>query len=140
VVVGADVIEHLRDPCVFLAQVYAALRPGGLLFLTLPSLDSWSARILGRHWMEYKLEHLYYFREATIRRLLRQAGYVDARIKPNVKVLSLDYIHQHFERFRVAGLSRFVRLARAIVPDAMAHRPFRVVPSGMMVLARKPVQ
>ncbi len=56
-----DVIEHVRDPETFLKNVHKLLKVSGKIFLVTPSLDSWSAHLLGRHWMEYKVEHLFYF-------------------------------------------------------------------------------
>ena len=43
----ADVIEHTRNPAEFLENVNRLLRPGGLIFIAVPSLDSLSARRMG---------------------------------------------------------------------------------------------
>jgi len=50
----ADVIEHLRDPADFLQKIFRILKPGAVVFMATPSTDSWSARLLGWNWMEYK--------------------------------------------------------------------------------------
>src|SRR5262249_14732223 len=92
----SDVIEHLRDPLDALRRVHLYLRPGGVILIATPSLDSWSARMMGRNWMEFKLEHLTYFSAATIGAALGRAGYGDIVICPNEKVLTAEYIHAHF--------------------------------------------
>ena len=43
-----DVIEHVRDPENFLNQVWRILKDGAVIFIATPSVDSWSARALGR--------------------------------------------------------------------------------------------
>lgn len=135
VVVLADVLEHTRDPLRDLGHVAAVLRPGGLLFLAVPSLDSWSARLLGRRWMEYKIEHLYYFDRRTIQGLLANAGFEDVQIRGCRKVLDLEYVSQHFEHFPVPVLSSLVRVSRALLPSSLRRRPLRIVASGINVIA-----
>lgn len=137
IVVMADVIEHTRDPLVDLAAAWRALKPGGLLFLALPSLDSWSARLLGRRWMEYKLEHLYYFSERTIQAFLAKAGFEDISVDSNRKALSLQYISGHFEHFPVPLISPLIKLASAMLPRSLRERRLTIVASGMNVMARR---
>jgi hypothetical protein len=54
------------------------------------------------------------------------------------KLLSLDYVTAHFEKYPVAGIRATLRLLRAIVPAAWSQRPVRIVASGIIALARKP--
>ena len=137
-VATADVIEHVRDPQGFLHRIYELLRPGGAILLVTPSLDSWTRRLLGRHWMEYKVEHLFYFGAAAIRILLERCGFQEIRISPGRKVLTIDYLSRHFDRFRVPALSPVIGLLRRLVPDRLAHRCIRVPASNLMAIARRP--
>ena len=66
----ADVIEHTRDPVACLEHVYRLLKPGGILFVAVPSLDSWSAKLMRTQWSEFKTEHLFYFNGETARSIL----------------------------------------------------------------------
>ena len=137
VCVFVDVIEHVRDPRRFLAAVGRVLKPGGLAYVVTPSLDSWSAKLLKRKWMEYKVEHLYYFNEKSIRLALETGGFERVHLMKNPKVLSLDYVAHHFKRFPVPVWSKIVRGTRALVPGSLAHRQFQLVASGMVAMARK---
>lgn len=136
-VLAADVIEHARDPRAFLARAHSLLNPGGALLLITPSLDSWTRRWLGRRWMEYKVEHLFYFSPRSLRRLLERCGFDEIVIRPNRKVLTLDYLWHHFERFRVPLLSPAIGLLRRVAPERLAHRHLRLPASSLMVTARK---
>lgn len=135
--VACDVIEHVRDPRAFLHAIHRQLDPAGVLFIATPSLDSWSARLLGRRWMEYKPEHLTYFSRCTLSELLRQAGFQIIAHHPGRKKLSFDYVAAHFARFPVSGLSPLIGLLQWLCPRSSRSRLFRVVASGTIIIARK---
>lgn len=133
----ADVIEHARDALEMLRRVRAALKPDGVLLLATPSLDSWSARLLKRSWMEFKPEHLTYFDRNTLQNTLFQAGFQDTIVAPGWKRLNLDYIAEHFARFPVPFFSRWVGALRRLVPQNVARKQLNVVASGMVAISRR---
>jgi Glycosyl transferase family 2/Methyltransferase domain len=137
VAVLADVIEHTRDPRGDLHHVWRLLRPGGVLFIALPSLDSWSARLLRERWMEFKLEHTFYFDSSTVQLLLTTCGFEGVMISTGWKTLSPAYIIEHFKRFPVPVLTRLAALTGALLPGAVRHRHVRVVASGINVIATR---
>lgn len=49
VVAAFDVIEHLAEPELFLAEAHRVLRPGGVLILSTPNPQSLGARLKGHH-------------------------------------------------------------------------------------------
>ena len=132
-----DVIEHVRNPVDFMRRVQGLLKKKGRVFLVTPSLDSWSAQLLGKNWMEYKVEHLSYFNKKSLSLLLEKAGFAHIRFLPNYKILNLDYINRHFVRFPVKGVSPLLKSLRAVTPDKVAYLPVKVVASGMAVIADK---
>jgi SAM-dependent methyltransferase len=138
VVIGCDVLEHVRNPQAFLKTVYECLNPGGVLFLITPSPESLSRKVLGRHWMEYKTEHLFYFSKTSLKRILETAGFQKVLLSSNRKVLSLDYLNDHFQRFRVPLCSWALDVARRIIPDKLAFMPFVIPASSVTVIAAKP--
>jgi SAM-dependent methyltransferase len=137
VAVLADVIEHTRDPLSNLKRIWRLLRPGGALFMALPSLDSWSARLMRERWMEFKLEHLFYFDSSTVRTALLKSGFEEVEVSTGWKTLSPEYIVRHFERFPVPVLTRIARVTGALMPGPLRRRHMRVVASGINVLARR---
>jgi SAM-dependent methyltransferase len=138
VCVLCDVIEHVRDPGGFLREILRLLRPGGVLLVVTPSLASWSARLLGARWMEFKAEHLYYFSPSTISRQLARAGFGEIALRRGVKKLSFDYVAAHFKKYPVTGVTPVVGALHAITPARLSAHLFSVVASGLIALARKP--
>jgi len=138
VCVMCDVIEHVRRPDELLHQILTLLKPGGLLLLATPSLDSWSARLLRSRWMEYKPEHLTYFSRPTLQRLIVNGGFEFLEHRRGLKTLSLNYISAHFQRFPVVGITPLLTVICRILPASLRRRSFSVVASGVVALARKP--
>jgi SAM-dependent methyltransferase len=133
----SDVIEHVRDPLAFLANIHRLLKPNGAIFIATPSLASWSAKLLRQNWMEFKPEHLTYFDPKTLQTALFRTGYHEVIVQPGWKVLSFDYVAQHFERFPVPVVTPIVRFIRRLLPESTRQKYRRIVASGMMVFARR---
>jgi len=70
------VLEHVRDPKIFLSQVNGLLKDQGLLALEVPNIGSSAARISRSYWeLMSPKEHFYYFPPVTLRRYLKEAGF-----------------------------------------------------------------
>jgi len=71
-----NVIEHLADPVGMLQRIRTLLRPQGLLYMAVPMLDSWDARIFGKYWTGWELpRHFSAFDRASLARLLHSSGF-----------------------------------------------------------------
>jgi len=69
------VLEHTPDPGAAVSRAAAWLRPGGVLLVATPNLDSLQARIAGRDWFHLDLpRHRTHFTPAGIRACMRRAG------------------------------------------------------------------
>jgi 2-polyprenyl-3-methyl-5-hydroxy-6-metoxy-1,4-benzoquinol methylase len=136
VVTAFDVVEHVPDPVDVVRRLGGWLAPGGVLALTLPSIASLAARVLGRHWYYYAApDHLHYFTPATIRRLLERAGLGVLAVRPATKPLTLDYAAANLERFE-PRLGRLAGAAVAWLPAALRTRLVPLPIGEMLVLAR----
>jgi SAM-dependent methyltransferase len=75
-VVMWHVLEHLDDPRAALRRVHGWLRPGGLLLVGVPNLDSWQRALAGERWLHYDVpRHRMHFTPAGLGALLRAAGF-----------------------------------------------------------------
>jgi 2-polyprenyl-3-methyl-5-hydroxy-6-metoxy-1,4-benzoquinol methylase len=75
-----DVIEHLFDPRAVLGAIARALVPGGLVVISTPNFESASRHLLGVDWAVLSpLEHVYYFTEDSLRRLLEATGFSEVQ-------------------------------------------------------------
>jgi 2-polyprenyl-3-methyl-5-hydroxy-6-metoxy-1,4-benzoquinol methylase len=93
VVLGGDVIEHLRDPGATLARLRPLLRPGGRVVLSTPNVANWAVRLslLSGRWRYtdrgiLDRSHTHLFTRATLAETLEHAGYRVERIDFSVPV------------------------------------------------------
>jgi len=70
------VMEHMTDPGSEIARIRKLLKPGGYLFVGVPSRDNVIFGIRGKYW-EYLLpgEHVWHFARRDIRDLLKKNGF-----------------------------------------------------------------
>lgn len=100
--VAIHVADHLLDPSAQLAELRRLLRPGGILFLVVHNADSALARLLGRRFPPFTLQHPQLYGPRTIGRLLQRCGFEvlrTARTKNHFPVM-----HLARAGFQVAGL------------------------------------
>ncbi len=75
VIVAWDVFEHLPELSRDVATLRNLLKPGGVLSFSIPNVGSLAAKVQGKNWNSYLLEHLWYFRPKTIDAYLSQHGF-----------------------------------------------------------------
>jgi 2-polyprenyl-3-methyl-5-hydroxy-6-metoxy-1,4-benzoquinol methylase len=136
-IVFADVLEHVRDPRLFLQNVHALLKPAGVAIAILPSLDSLSARLMGSSWREFKLENLWYFSTPNLKRLFHGERFGALRVLPARKTLSLDHIFGHFQRYPVQPISSFLTFLGRLLPRVVRRFPVKVTAGGIMLLSTR---
>ena len=76
VVVAWHALEHIAEPAGVLERLREALRPGGLLLIEVPNVESAASRAQGRDWFHLDLaHHVGHYAPATLTELLRRTGY-----------------------------------------------------------------
>lgn len=95
-----EIIENTSLPMDLLQQMKSRLRPGGILHLTTPNIDSWLSRIMGKKWFYFKPEeHLIYFDPKTLRAAIEKAGFDVLTIRPCIKSMSLGELIMRFRPY-----------------------------------------
>jgi 2-polyprenyl-3-methyl-5-hydroxy-6-metoxy-1,4-benzoquinol methylase len=69
-----DVIEHVGDPVQLLTDAARALAPGGIMLVVTPDVSSVAARLLGHRWWHFRLAHVGYFNDHSMRLAAEHAG------------------------------------------------------------------
>ena len=77
------VLEHVHDLYPYLDQIKKLLKPAGLIFIAVPNYTSFDAVKYGAHWAAYDVpRHLYHFSPASMRWLMKDAGFQMKSILP----------------------------------------------------------
>jgi 2-polyprenyl-3-methyl-5-hydroxy-6-metoxy-1,4-benzoquinol methylase len=124
IVASFHVIEHVDSPRSFIAAATEKLKPGGLLVIETPNIDSVPFKILKSRWRQFIPEHYYFFTPKTISRLLSDHGLRIHSLTTVGKYASVDLI--------VNRLSRYVPW----LPNAngFSKQTFRVNPMDIMLV------
>jgi SAM-dependent methyltransferase len=76
------VIEHLDSPVDVLRKIHQILKPGGIVIITVPNIDSLQARVFRGRWYHLDVpRHLFHYSPATLGALLENAGFRVAETK-----------------------------------------------------------
>jgi SAM-dependent methyltransferase len=69
------VLEHLPEPVAAVARASELLRPGGLLMVSVPNIESLQSQLGGESWFHLDLpRHLFHFSPRSLTRLVERAG------------------------------------------------------------------
>lgn len=123
-----DVIEHVSDPQLFARQVNAALKPEGIFVFTTPDASSLVAKIMGKHWPNYKKapEHQLFFTVDSVKRLLENNGFVIKWIKKEGKYISFEHFFTSLRDYTMAGIP---------IPSFNKHGSIYINPRDIMMVA-----
>jgi len=76
VITMSHVIEHVHYPVHFVKQAYECLKPGGILYIDTPNIESFGAKRFGRSWRGIESpRHLTLFSELGLRTALKNSGF-----------------------------------------------------------------
>ena len=112
-----DVLEHVPEPAAFMKLCRELLKPGGKVFLNVPDLDSFEARLLGRRWPLLLAEHLNYFNRESLRICGEAAGLTWIHFGRRRVSFSLDYILFRLSQHGIPGTAVSRRLFTRFLGD-----------------------
>jgi SAM-dependent methyltransferase len=132
----SDLLEHVPDPDGVLRRAYELLRPGGIAMIMTPDTASLSRRLMGQRWTQFKLEHLFYFSPASMRRLAARCGFRVLSIRRARKAMTLKYLRDQFQTYRHPVLTPLSR-ALGWMLKHWENRPFPITMGEMLVFLEK---
>jgi 2-polyprenyl-3-methyl-5-hydroxy-6-metoxy-1,4-benzoquinol methylase len=137
VVVMSDLLEHVRSPSALLRRTRDLVADFGALVIVAPNVAALSRRMLGKHWTDFKREHLFYFEPRTLGAMLARSGFelLEARAFP--KYLDLAYVHRQLSTYHTPFFSSLVRCLHALAPVPLRRAVVPVFAGSMMIIARK---
>lgn len=113
----SHILEHVYDPWDLLADCYRLLKPGGVLWLETPNIDSNGRAAFGSCWRGLEPpRHLHIFSRRSLRDKLRELGFVDIR-----------------DRFSSFATAAMWRESRAIVTKASGTKRFLHTSAGQFL-------
>jgi 2-polyprenyl-3-methyl-5-hydroxy-6-metoxy-1,4-benzoquinol methylase len=133
----SDVLEHMVDPLASLQRANAILKPGGLIAITTPNLNSITAHLLGGKWPHFKVEHQFYFSPHSLSDLLERAGFKTLSVNPAPKALSLNYIYAQRETSKTPFLTPAAEFLHKILPNSLRKIPVYFLAGEMFAIAQK---
>ena len=89
VVTAFQVFEHLPDPAGELTRLWRILKPGGLVVIEVPNIDTVWVRLLGKYHRHFVADHLFFFSPATLSAMLRKNGFEVVQVFSPTRVMSL---------------------------------------------------
>jgi 2-polyprenyl-3-methyl-5-hydroxy-6-metoxy-1,4-benzoquinol methylase len=130
------VIEHIPEPCLFMAELARVLKPGGHLLIETPNCEALGRAWLSVNWFANEVpRHLFLHSPTSLDRLALQAGLAPCGIRlsttPKIFLNSLDYILRNREkpskkiRWRRALARVYVWLAQRRGRGDVIHADYR---------------
>lgn len=119
-----DVLEHLPRLEEDIDRIRTVLKPGGLLFASVPNIRSVVAQLMGERWNMILLEHLWYFSPATLARLMDRLGFEQVAIRGVPFDAPVAHVATRLaQTFGMKGVFKTGPLSRMVVPT----------PAGLML-------
>jgi SAM-dependent methyltransferase len=98
-----DVLEHVPDPIAFARACRNLLKPGGILFVNVPDIDSSVARLLAGRWPLLLPEHLNYFNTSALQGCAEAAGFSVIRFSSRMASFSIGYVLHRLAQHDIPG-------------------------------------
>ena len=151
----SHVLEHLPDPCVYLAAVHRLLEPDGRVVIHVPNASSLQFQLLGRRWNGIDVpRHLFDYRDRDVERVLEIMGFEVVRrsyfsLRDNPAGLAsslapgLDPMARRVRQVPEGAAARLVKdlaylaLTMAALPFTLAEAAFGAGSTVMMEARRR---
>jgi len=95
-ITALQVFEHLPNPSGDLAQLHRMLKPGAVILIEVPRIDTWTVRLLGRRHRHFVPDHLNFFSGRTLRLLLETHGFHVSSVYSPTRHMTVRHLIGHW--------------------------------------------
>jgi SAM-dependent methyltransferase len=92
-------LEHLPAPWLVIENAARALKPGGILLVSIPNIDGYDSRVMRSKWLHLDApRHLYFYSSDALVALCRRLGLAPAHVTTRDRlsvILAIDAWHQY---------------------------------------------
>jgi 2-polyprenyl-3-methyl-5-hydroxy-6-metoxy-1,4-benzoquinol methylase len=99
VITSFHVIEHVDSPKRFVSAMADRIKPGGLLVLETPDINSMPFQLMKAKWRQFIPEHYFFFDHSTMSRMLSDSGFKVEKIVQIGKHASAALILNRMSRY-----------------------------------------
>jgi hypothetical protein len=132
--VVSDALMRVADPRASLLKVHKHLAKAAPLILSVPLLDGYQARLMGRNWHEWQATNLWYFTRETLNLLLLSAGFEHVWFRSERRSYSLENLVERLSRSaEEATWLPSVKALHWLSPPGLRRQEFPL-PSGTAVV------
>jgi 2-polyprenyl-3-methyl-5-hydroxy-6-metoxy-1,4-benzoquinol methylase len=132
----SDLLEHVSDPKQTLSTARNFLKDSGIIMIMTPDTDSFSHKLMGTRWTQYKVEHLFYFNKKSINTLCNMTGFKVVKLTRAWKSMNLAYLNTQFQVYRHPIISPLVRAMNNVLPG-LNTLCFNILLGEMVVILKK---
>ena len=132
-VTAFQVFEHLLNPENEVKKIKKILKPGGVLLVEVPNIDTLTVKVFGRRHRHYVHDHISFFSPKTLSLLLTQSGFRVKTVYYPARVISVKYL--------IWWLGKFIKeleMLYSIVPQSLQAKMLRIYSGDIFaVIAEK---
>jgi 2-polyprenyl-3-methyl-5-hydroxy-6-metoxy-1,4-benzoquinol methylase len=85
------VIDHVVEPKKLLETMRYHLKPGGHVFIATHNIDSWLAKLTGKGFIAWSVQHITYYTPGTLREMTRRAGFSPVSTRGSLTTYPLSH-------------------------------------------------
>jgi 2-polyprenyl-3-methyl-5-hydroxy-6-metoxy-1,4-benzoquinol methylase len=108
------VIEHLPSPHGALVELHELIKPGGLLVLETPNIDTIWFRVLRERWRQLIPDHRFFFTPSTMTSLCERNGFQIRELRGVGKSMSLRLFISRLGRYHKPASATLEKLVRTL--------------------------
>lgn len=127
-----DSMEHIADQNQLFEDIRIVLHEDGIVLVIMPDASSFVARLFGRHWLEYKEDHVLFYTKKSFAQQLDQKGYKLLLCRSTWKTVTLYYLISYLSVFRISLVSSCFEFLKKLLPEFFLNIPLSL-PIGQMV-------